>query len=76
MTHRYHINLFWSKADDCWIADVPDLIGCSAHGETVEEAAHEVEIAIELWLESADAHGDPIPAPRYSPAIYALNKAA
>ncbi len=76
MNHRYHINLFWSDADACWIADVPDLSGCSAHGDTVETAAAEAQIAIELWLESAAQHGDPIPEPRYRPAIYALNKAA
>lgn len=66
---RYHVNLFWSVGDDCWIADVPDLPGCSAHGPTPEAAAHEVQIAIELWLECARDHGDPIPEPRYRPAI-------
>ncbi|HMT43833.1 MAG TPA: type II toxin-antitoxin system HicB family antitoxin [Chakrabartia sp.] len=76
MTHHYHINLFWSSEDGCWIADVPDLMGCSAHGETPAEAVDEVAIAIELWIESARAHGDPIPEPRYSPAIYAIRRAA
>ena len=76
MTHRYHINLFWSQRDECWIADVPDLQGCSAHGETAEEAAHEVEAAIELWIDVAKEKGDAIPEPRYRPAIYALSRAA
>lgn len=76
MTPRYHINLFWSDEDECWIADVPDLQYCSAHGETAEEAAHEIQIAMELWLESAEAHGDPIPEAKYSPAIYAMRQAA
>lgn len=68
---RYHINLFWSDADECWIADVPDLRPCFAHGETRKEAVAEVCIAIDLWLESARANGFPIPEPRYRPAIYA-----
>lgn len=68
---RYHINLFWSDADECWIADVPDLRPCSAHGETRKNAVAEVCIAIDLWLESARANGFPIPEPRYRPAIYA-----
>ena len=69
--HRYHINLFWSAEDDCWIADVPDLRPCSAHGDTPAEATAEAEIAIELWLETAKELGLPIPEPRYRPAIYA-----
>ena len=32
---HYHINLFWSAEDECWIADVPDLKPCSAHGDTL-----------------------------------------
>lgn len=68
---HYHINVFWSQDDDCWIADVPDLRGCSAHGETPSEAATEAEVAISLWLETAAERGLPIPEPRYRPAIYA-----
>lgn len=48
MSHRYHINLFWSDGDECWIADVPDLTYCSAHGPT--PALAEVETAIAAWL--------------------------
>lgn len=68
----YHINLFWSEEDAQWIADIPDLKGCSASGDTPEEAAREIQTAKELWLESAREHGDPIPEPRYRPAIYAI----
>lgn len=69
---EYHINLFWSDEDRQWIAHIPDLEGCSASGDTPEEAAREVQIAKDLWLESARKHGDPIPEPRYRPAIYAV----
>ncbi|RHW18325.1 type II toxin-antitoxin system HicB family antitoxin [Sphingomonas gilva] len=75
MTPHYHINLFWSDEDACWIADVPDLRYCSAHGATPEEAVTEVRIAVELMLESLTEHGDPTPEPRYRPAIYALRAA-
>jgi predicted RNase H-like HicB family nuclease len=68
---HYHINLFWSDEDECWIADVPDLRPCSAHGDTPTEAMAEAEIAIALWLETAEDRGFPIPPPRYRPAIYA-----
>ncbi|HKX22797.1 MAG TPA: type II toxin-antitoxin system HicB family antitoxin [Rhizorhapis sp.] len=68
---HYHINLFWSAEDDCWIADVPDLRPCSAHGDTPAAALAHVNDAIEGWLESAAANNLPIPEPRYRPAIYA-----
>lgn len=67
MLHRYAINVFWSEEDDCWIADVPDLKYCSAHGNTPDEAAAEVQIAIELVLEVKKEHGSPIPKPKYNP---------
>jgi predicted RNase H-like HicB family nuclease len=66
----YHINVFYSDVDEAWIADVPDLQFCSAHGSTPEEALHEVLIAKALWLESARDHGDVVPEPRYRPALY------
>ena len=65
---RYHINIFWSDEDVCWIADVPDLRYCSAHGDTAAEAAAEAEEAIALWLDVARDEGIPIPEPRYRPA--------
>lgn len=68
---HYHINLFWSSEDECWIADVPDLKPCSAHGDTPEEAIANIQNAIELWLETAVENGLAIPEPRYRPAIYA-----
>ena len=71
MQHRYHINVFWYPDDDCWIADVPDLKSCSAHGGTPAEALAEAEIAIELWIETALECNLDVPEPRYSPAIYA-----
>ena len=73
MNAHYHINLFWSDADACWVADVPDLKHCSAFGATPEEATHEVGVAMAVWLEVARESGDVIPAPRYRPAIYALH---
>jgi predicted RNase H-like HicB family nuclease len=73
---HYHINVFWSAEDQCWIADVPDLQHCSAHGETPVEALEQVETAIEAWIEAQAEAGHPIPEPRYRPAIYAARPAA
>jgi len=68
---HYHINLFWSAEDSCWIADVPDLRPCSAHGETRAEALSNINDAITGWLELARVRGFIIPEPLYRPAIYA-----
>jgi predicted RNase H-like HicB family nuclease len=64
---HYHINVFWSDEDDCWIADVPDLRYCSAHGGTPAEAVESVRGAIQGWLEVARDKGMTIPEPAYRP---------
>lgn len=66
----YHINIFYSKDDGGYIADIPDLEACSAFGHTPAEALAEVEMAKAAWLDAARAEGKPIPSPRYRPAIY------
>jgi predicted RNase H-like HicB family nuclease len=68
----YHINVFFSEEDECYIADIPDLKYCSAFGDTPEEAVREVQIAKTGWLAVAKEKGKPIPEPRYRPAIYQL----
>jgi predicted RNase H-like HicB family nuclease len=69
----YHINIFYSQADEGYIADIPDLRSCSAFGETPADALHELEIAKALWLEAAAEVGLKIPEPMYRPAIYAVS---
>jgi predicted RNase H-like HicB family nuclease len=68
--HHYHINLFYSEADEGYIADIPDLKFCSAFGETPEIAVRELELAKTAWIEAAQAAGKPIPQPKYRPLIY------
>jgi predicted RNase H-like HicB family nuclease len=58
----YPIEVFWSD-DEVWIADVPDMEYCTAHGATPHEAVAEVELAIEAWLEAARRTGRAIPNP-------------
>ena len=66
----YHINVFWSDEDGGYIADIPDLFGCSAFGSTPDRAVAEVKQAKEAWLAAARESGRPIPEPRYRPAVY------
>lgn len=66
----YHINVFYSEDDEGYIADIPDLKGCSAFGTTPEEALSEVLKAKTAWLKVAKEHAKPIPKPQYRPIIY------
>ena len=66
MTARYHINVFYSEEDGGFIAEVPDLDGVAAFGDTPSEAVAEVEQVIELWIDAAEEAGRAIPEPRYS----------
>lgn len=56
----HHINVFWSDEDGAYIADIPDLKFCSAHGDTPEEALREVLVAKKAWTEAGgSAHSPP-----------------
>ena len=68
---EYHINVFFSAADEGYIADIPDLNACSAFGDSPEDAVAQVVLARDAWLAVARETGREIPPPRYRPAIYA-----
>jgi predicted RNase H-like HicB family nuclease len=53
----YHINVFHSEEDDGYIADIPDLLSCSAFGETPQEALAAVMDAKEAWIAAARGAG-------------------
>ena len=67
---KYHINVFFSTDDGCWVADIPDLKFCSAFGDTAEQAVREVQCAMSAWLKVAKTYRKPIPKAKYRPAIY------
>lgn len=47
--------------DGIFVAEVPALPGCITQGSTRKEALANVQEAMELYIESLEAHGDPIP---------------
>ena len=61
---KYEIIIYWSDEDKAFVADVPELPGCMAHGETHETALENIKAAMELWIETAKEFNDPIPTPR------------
>jgi predicted RNase H-like HicB family nuclease len=61
---KYEIILYWSKEDQAFIAEVPELPGCAADGSTYQEAVTNAERVIREWIETAQELGRPIPSPR------------
>ena len=60
---KYAVLVQYSDADRCYVARVPQLKGCVAHGDTPAEALEEILVAQELWIESAMIVGHEIPEP-------------
>jgi len=62
--NKYEVIIFWSNDDQAYIAEVPELSGCSADGETAQEALQNVEIVSSEWIETAIELGRIIPEPK------------
>jgi predicted RNase H-like HicB family nuclease len=69
--NKYEVIIFWSEEDEAFVAEVPQLPGCAAHGPSQEAALASAQEAIRLWVETAKEFGDPIPAPKGRRLIYA-----
>ena len=61
---KYEVIIYWSKVDEVFIAEMPELQGCMAHGDTPDEALKEVSIMAEEWLELAREEGWQILEPK------------
>jgi predicted RNase H-like HicB family nuclease len=68
---RYEVIIFWSEEDQVYVAEVPELPGCVAHGDSYESALANAKQAIALWIETAKEFNDPIPAPKGRRLAYA-----
>lgn len=62
--YKYEIILYWSSEDNSYIAEVPELAGCAADGDTMQAALENVHVVIEEWIETAKLTGREIPAPK------------
>lgn len=61
---KYEVILYWSNEDQAFLAEVPELPGCAADGDTRQSALANVEVAIAEWMEIATELGRPIPEPK------------
>jgi predicted RNase H-like HicB family nuclease len=69
--NKFEIIIYWSAADEAFIAELPELPGCVAHGDTQENALKNAQDAISLWLDTAREFGDPIPEPKGRRLLFA-----
>jgi predicted RNase H-like HicB family nuclease len=63
-TLKYEIILYWSREDDAFLAEVPELPGCMADGKTYQEALANAEVVMGQWVQTAREMGRPIPEPK------------
>ncbi len=68
---KYEIIIYWNEEDQLFIAEVPELPGCLAHGDSHEDALKNVRDAMELWLDTARETGRLIPEPKGRKLRYA-----
>ena len=62
--YKYEVIIYWSTEDQTYIADVPELPGCMAHGSTQQAALANANEAVRLWIDTAKEFGDPVPEPK------------
>ena len=68
---KYEILIYWEDADKIFVAEIPELPGCMAHGETQEDALRNVKKAMKLWISTANEFGDPVPDPKGRRLLFA-----
>lgn len=69
--NKYEIIIFWSDEDTAFVADVPELPGCMAHGSSHAEALANAQEAVELWIQTARDLGRSVPEPKGRRLLYA-----
>jgi len=61
---KYEVIIYWSAEDAAYIAEIPELLGCMAHGKNQREALCNVSQAAALWVKTAKEFGDVVPEPK------------
>jgi predicted RNase H-like HicB family nuclease len=62
--NKYETIIYWSEEDGVFVAEVPELPGCIAHGDDQVTALRNVLDAISLWIDTAREFDEPIPEPK------------
>lgn len=64
MNPTYEVILYWSEDDQTFVAEVPELPGCMAHGDSQASALASVNEAIALWIATAEERRRSVPTPK------------
>jgi predicted RNase H-like HicB family nuclease len=64
MAFKYEVIIYWSKEDKAFIAEIPELPGCMADGQTYQKALDNVEVIAQEWIETAKQKGRSVPKPK------------
>ncbi len=64
LMYKYEVIIYWSDEDQVFVAEIPELPGCAAHGDTQEAALKNANGAVQLWVDTAREFGDSIPSPK------------
>ena len=64
MNSKYEIIIYWSNDDNCFIAEVPELAGCKADGDSYATALANAQTIIDEWIETARLQHRVIPQPK------------
>ncbi len=64
MNNKYEILIYWSKEDNTYIAEVPELAGCMADGQSYSEALENIQAVMQEWIETAQSLSRTIPEPK------------
>ncbi|MDQ2086337.1 type II toxin-antitoxin system HicB family antitoxin [Herbivorax sp. ANBcel31] len=62
--YKYEIIIYWSEEDQAYLAEVPELSGCMADGNSYNEVLENIQVVISEWIETAKLLGRPIPKPK------------
>ena len=68
---KYEVIIYWSQEDKAYLAEVPELPGCMADGDTYEKALKNVKIIIKEWIETALKEGRSVPRPKGRRLVFA-----
>jgi len=68
LVNRSYRKVIRGNRKDGFLAEVPDLPGCAASGESEADALESLQNAMKAWFESALENNEPIPQPEQSAA--------
>ena len=70
---KYEVIIYWSDEDQVFVAEMPELPGCFAHGSKQAAALARAQEAIRHWIDTAREFADPVPEPKGRRLILALD---